>query len=105
MIHPLNNRMKTPTEKPSEQAANAGCVHPLVRLPRFHDLLAAGVNEKQALAWHEAIQCLESHARNMAERIEEYNGPHQSQRVAGVHFRSAYGPISMANVQSEGARR
>lgn len=87
------------TEKPLT-TPNGGQVgqHPLVRLPRFHDFLAAGVGEKQALAWHEAIQCLKSHARNMAERIEEYNGPHQSQRAAAVHFRTAYGPISEVNV-------
>lgn len=41
------------------------------KIPRFHDLIAAGVEEEQAMAWHDAIMLMEQHACNMAERIEE----------------------------------
>jgi len=64
--------------------------HPPAKIPRYHNLIAAGVPEKQALAWHEAILSLEGHALSMAEGIEQ--GADNLKKRA-VWFRSAHGPI------------
>ena len=58
----------------------------IARLPRYHDLIAAGVDGQQAMTWHEAIRCIEGHAINMAEGIEEGA---DNLRQRAVWFRSA----------------
>jgi len=39
-------------------------------IPRYHDFIALGIEHKQAMKWHDAITCIESHAINMATAIE-----------------------------------
>ena len=46
---------------------------PRTVLPRLHDFLAAGIPHAQAMAWHEAIMMLESHAKTLAETMELNN--------------------------------
>lgn len=41
--------------------------YPDLHLPAFHEIIAQGVPEKIAMAWHNAIQLLASHAHTLAE--------------------------------------
>jgi hypothetical protein len=63
---------------------------PIVCIPRYYDFLAMGINESQALVWHEAILCLEGHAISMAEGIERKA---KNLRDRATWFRSAHKPI------------